>query len=148
MLLPVACLVRRADLATVVGAALAAKAAGAGHRPIAAELGRAPSTVRGWLRAFAANAGQIRTLFTALLSELDPLTRPGPAPGAAFAGAVAAIGAAAARRRLGVAGPASPWQYASAVTGGLLLAPPGSARPAGQHELALGGGGLSDQARH
>src|SRR6266542_1916322 len=41
---------RLADATEVVGAALAAKAAGRGYRRIAAELGRSPSTVRRWLR--------------------------------------------------------------------------------------------------
>ena len=50
VLLPVTCLARRADEATVIGAALEAKAAGAGHRPIAGMLGRPASTVRGWPR--------------------------------------------------------------------------------------------------
>lgn len=50
VLLPAACLPRLADAAEVVGAALAAKAAGSGHRSIAAQLGRPVSTVRRWLR--------------------------------------------------------------------------------------------------
>jgi hypothetical protein len=41
---------RLADAVEVVGAALAAKAAGCGHRTIAAKLGRPVSTVRRWLR--------------------------------------------------------------------------------------------------
>jgi hypothetical protein len=53
VLLPVVVLVRRADVVAVIGLALAAKAAGAGHRRIAVELGRAVETVRGWLRRFA-----------------------------------------------------------------------------------------------
>ena len=51
VLLAVSCLVRRADVVEVIGAALRAKARGQGHRPIAARLGRPASTVRGWLRA-------------------------------------------------------------------------------------------------
>ena len=51
VLLPVLLLVRRADTAAVIGAGLTAKATGAGHRLIAALLGRPPETVRGWLRA-------------------------------------------------------------------------------------------------
>ena len=50
VLLPVFALLRRADVAEVIGAALAAKAAGRGVRPIAAATGRAAGTVRGWLR--------------------------------------------------------------------------------------------------
>jgi hypothetical protein len=51
VLMAVSCLLRRADAVEVIGAALAAKAAGQGHRRIAARLGLPVSTVRGWLRA-------------------------------------------------------------------------------------------------
>ena len=47
MLLPVVVLLRRADLAVVVGAALAAKAGGVGFRRIAVALARPAETVRG-----------------------------------------------------------------------------------------------------
>lgn len=130
VLLAVSCLVRRADAAEVIGAALAAKARGQGHRPIAVWLGRPPSTVRGWLRAFTGNAERIRSLCAALLVELDPLTAP-PAPaGSTFADAVEAVGAcaAAARRRLGVVGAVSAWQLAAAISGGRLLVPAGPAK--------------------
>ncbi len=124
MLLPVTCLARRADEIAVIGAALEAKAAGAGHRTIALALVRAPSTVRGWLRAFAAAADRVRQAFTALTAGLvtDP---PLPAPaGSALADAVAAVAAAAAAaaRFLGV-GEVARWRLAAAVTSGMLLAP-------------------------
>ncbi|MGH8861699.1 MAG: helix-turn-helix domain-containing protein [Jatrophihabitantaceae bacterium] len=93
----------------MIGAALAAKAAGHGHRRVADRLGRPVSTVRGWLRAFAREAEGIRAVFTALLAELDPLSAPiGPA-GSPFADSVEVIGAcaAAARRRLPVVGAVS-----------------------------------------
>jgi hypothetical protein len=108
---------------------LTLKASGLGHRPIAARLGRAGSTVRGWLRAFAGKAGRVRAVFTALLQELDPMPGPVPPAGSMFADAVQAVGAAAgaARRRLGVVGAVSAWQLASAVTAGRLLAPTGPA---------------------
>ncbi len=127
VLLAVSCLLRRADAGEVIGAALRAKACGAGHRSIAARLCRPLSTVRGWLRAFARNAEQVRVAFTALLVELDPLSGPLTPAGSGCADAVEAIGAcaAAARRRLGVIGAVSAWQLASAVSGGRLLAPPG-----------------------
>lgn len=50
VLLPASCQPRLADATEVVGAALAAKAAGLGYRRIAAQLARSPSTVRRWLR--------------------------------------------------------------------------------------------------
>jgi hypothetical protein len=125
VLLPVAGLVRRADGVVVIGAALVAKAAGLGHRPIARLLGRPAGTVRGWLRRFTARAEGLRAAFTALLVELavDPpvLMPAGSAVGDAVAAIVAAAEAAAARLLVAV----SPWELAGAVTSGRLLAPAG-----------------------
>ena len=131
VLLPAWCLARRADAAGVIGLALEAKAAGAGHRLIAERLGRPASTVRGWLRAFARRAEQVRSVFTALAASLttDP---PLPAPaGSPLGDAVAAVAAAAAAARAvpGV-GTVARWQLAAAVTCGLLLAPAWPARVA------------------
>lgn len=128
VLLPVTCLARRADDATVIGTALEAKAAGLGHRTIAGMLGRPPSTVRGWLRAFAARAERVRSVFTALAAGLvtDP---PLPAPAGSVEGdAVAAVAAAAAAVLVAGMGAVARWQLAAAVTSGMLLAP---AWPAG-----------------
>jgi len=128
VLLPVNVLVRRADEVAVIGAALEGKAAGRGHRTIASGLGRAPSTVRGWLRRFAGRAERVRAVFTALLVALvvDPdLPVPaGTAVGDAVA-AVAALAAAVARRfPVGVpVGALSRWRVASAASSGRLLAP-------------------------
>jgi hypothetical protein len=124
VLLPVTCLARRADEAAVIGAALEAKAAGAGHRPIAGLLGRPASTVRGWLRAFTGRAELVRQAFTALAAGLgtDP-PLPGPAgslPGDAVAAVAAAAVAAARFLSVGVV---ARWQLAAAVTSGMLLAP-------------------------
>jgi hypothetical protein len=124
VLLPVWCLARRADAAAVIGLALEAKAAGAGHRVIAELLGRPASTVRGWLRAFTQRAERVRRVFTALAASLvaDP---PLPAPaGTAVADAVAAVAAAAtAAEAVPGVGTVARWQLAAAVTCGLLLAP-------------------------
>jgi hypothetical protein len=126
VLLPVSVLVRRADAATVIGAALALAAAGLGHRLIAQRLGRPVATVRGWLRRFASRAGPLRAAFTALVGALDPDPRL-PAPGGSgLADAVAAIVAAAgavARRWGQVVSALSPWELASAVSLGGLLGP-------------------------
>lgn len=124
VLLPVQLLCRRADAGVVIGRALEAKAAGAGHRAIAGLLGRPESTVRGWLRSLARNVVRVRERFTSLAASLvtDP---PLPAPSGSLAGdAVAAIAAAAAAAVMlpGVAAVAR-WELASAVTCGLLLAP-------------------------
>lgn len=59
-LLPSSGLLRHADVVVVIGAALVAKAAGGGHRPIAASLGRPAATVRGWLRRFSVRAEDVR----------------------------------------------------------------------------------------
>jgi hypothetical protein len=122
VLLPVVALARRRDLAEVIGAALQARATGWGHRRIAEELVLPPTTVRGWLRRFLAQAGPIRDHFTRLAHGLDPALGPICPRGSPAADAVEAIGvaAAAATRRLGPA--ASPWQFAAGATGGLLLA--------------------------
>ncbi|SEH02433.1 hypothetical protein SAMN05444920_12691 [Nonomuraea solani] len=75
VLLPVTALLRRADAAVVIGAALAVKAAGTGHRRIAGWLDRPSPTVRGWLRAFARAAEAIRAYFAVALVGLaaDPV---------------------------------------------------------------------------
>ena len=131
VLLAVVCLLRRADGVEVIGEALRLKASGVGHRPIAARLGRPASTVRGWLRALGRRAEAVRVACTALLVQLDPLWRPLPVRETRLADAVEAVGAcaAAARRRLGVLGAVSAWQFASAVTHGRLLSPAGAAVP-------------------
>src|SRR5207247_11432767 len=59
MLLPAVMLARRADEAQVIGAAVTAAARGRGHRRVAAGLGIPESTVRRWLRRFAAGAGRV-----------------------------------------------------------------------------------------
>ncbi len=149
VLLPVFVLVRRADTAVVIGAALAAKAVGAGQRRIAALLGRPVETVRGWLRRFAARLESVRAVFTRWCRALlaDPVLL-GPA-GSAWADTLAAITAAATavRSRFGDLAPnldsdldsevggvgelarsQSVWMTAVAVSAGRLLAPgwPGS----------------------
>jgi hypothetical protein len=132
VLLPVLVLVRRADVAAVIGSALAAKAAGVGHRRIAVGLGRAAETVRGWLRRFATRVEAVRAVFTRWCRALapDPVLS-GPA-GTAWADAVAAITAVAGvvGARFGL-GTVACWEVASAVSVGRLLAPgwPSATRP-------------------
>jgi hypothetical protein len=128
VLLPVLVLVRRADTAAVIGAALAAKAVGLGHRRIAARLGRPAGTVRGWLRRFAGRVEAVRAVFTRWCRALapDPVL-PGPA-GSAWADAIAAVAAAARviATRFSVAsrvGEVPVWHAATAVSAGRLLAP-------------------------
>lgn len=124
VLLPVVVLVRRADLAVVIGAALAAKATGVGYRSIAMALGRPVDTVRGWLRRFAGRAEAVRGVFTVWLRALEPdPVMPGPTANA-WGDAVVAIRAAA--RAAGgrfVIPVVSAWELAAAISGGRLLAP-------------------------
>jgi hypothetical protein len=72
--LPASCQPRLADATEVVGAALAAKAAGLGYRRIAAQLARSPSTVRRWLRR-ARSDRHVAGLYScavARIHQLDP----------------------------------------------------------------------------
>lgn len=114
-------LVRRRDEVSVIGAAIEANVAGEGYRRIAGRLGVPADTVRGWLRRFALRADQIRAHFTRCAVVLDP--EPGvllPA-GSGVADALEAI-AVAARAWVLRFGPGDPWQVASRLSGGLLLA--------------------------
>jgi hypothetical protein len=124
-------LVRRADGVDVIGAALVDRAQGLGYRRIAGRVGRSVTTVRGWLSRVSGNAGRLRVAFTLLWHRLDDDAGWLSPAGSALAEAVAAIGAAAAalRRVWGIAVVVvSPWQIASAVTLGRLLAPSPPAR--------------------
>lgn len=122
-MLPVVALLRRADAAVVIGAALAAKAAGLGHRWIAAVLSRPAETVRGWLRRFAGRLESVRAVFTVWLRTLDPDPVMPSSAGSAWADAVTAIDAVAVSvmRRFVVR--VSPWGVAAVVSGARLLAP-------------------------
>jgi hypothetical protein len=125
VLLPAWCLLRRADEAAVIGAALAAAAGGAGHRLAARLLGRAASTVRGWLRRFAGRAEAVRVFFTVLLAGTapDPVMPAGTAGGVAAAVSAVAGAAAAVAARWPRVGEVPVWAAASAASGGRLLAP-------------------------
>ena len=113
------CLLRRRDLAEVIGAALVAKAAGVGHRR-AAGAGVPVSTVRRWLRRFATNAEAVRVFVTVLAHDLDPLLA-SILPTSTRAGdALEAIATAARAASLRLA-PVAPWHFASAASGGRLI---------------------------
>ena len=109
----------------VIGAALAAKAAGDGSRTIAVRLGRPVETVRGWLRRFAARQETVRHFFTGVLVGVgvDPAAPEGAR--SKFADAVQAVAGAwwALSSRWPQVGEVSCWWAAGAVTGGILLAP-------------------------
>ena len=126
VLLPVSCLLRRADAVAVIWAALAGKAAGLGQRPVARLLGRPESTVRDWLARFSSRSELIRGVFTVWLCALDadpPPLLPSGSPAADAVAAVIAAAGAARRRWAGRLVSLSPGELASSVSGGLLLSP-------------------------
>ena len=120
VLLPRSMLLRRRDAVELIGVAIAARAAGVGHRPIAARLGLPRETVRGWLRRFAARAEPLRVAFTALAYALDPSLSPIQPRASPFADAYEAI-VVAAQAAAGRFGALPCWQFAAAASGGRLL---------------------------
>lgn len=121
MLLPVLALLRRRDLAEVIGEALLARHVGGGTiEEIADAAGVAPDTVRSWMRRFAERCGEIRAQFLALAHRLDPELGSVEARGSPVGDALEAIGvaAAAAVRRLG---PSPLWHFVAGASGGRLL---------------------------
>jgi hypothetical protein len=126
VLLPTVGLLRRVDVAEVVGAALLARARQASLRQIAVGLGVPLSTVRGWLgRMTGERAELVRAHFARLAVWLDPSVDAPEPRGSPLGDAVEAIGVAAvaAARRFGSRGPGSAWRLAAGATGGRLLAP-------------------------
>ena len=124
VLLPGWCAPRRAHGIAVIATAAGAALAGAGHRVIAARLGVAAGTVRGWLRRLRARAEPLRCHATRQLAFFDPHAWvPGPA-GSPLADALAALAAAvhAARARLGY-GPDLTWPLLGALGLGHALMP-------------------------
>ncbi len=120
-LLPAFALARRLDAAEGVGGVIVEVAGGRGVRPAAARAQVPHTTARGWVRRFAARSGELAVSFSALAAELGG-DGPGPLePPCRLA--VAAIGAAFAAAA-GLPGWAAlgPWRFASAVTGGSLIA--------------------------
>ena len=121
-LLPAFTLARRLDAADTAGAVIGQVAAGTcGVRPAAAAAGVPYTTARGWVRRFAARAAGLAVSFSALAAELGgEVVRPRPDP---LRSAVAAISVAF-TAAAGLPGWAvlGRWRFASAVTGGSLLA--------------------------
>jgi hypothetical protein len=120
-LIPAFLLLRRLDVAAVIGTALLRACTEAGMRPVAAAVGVPHTTARGWRRRYRARAPALAAGFAALAVGLG-----GPAPELSpdpEVGALAALAAAwhQARRRFGEA-VLSPFAFASAVSGGSLLA--------------------------
>lgn len=113
-------LLRRRDVAEVIGLALVAKARGLGHRAAAVVVGVPVSTVRGWLRRFAVNAEAIRVWFTVLAHDLDPMLAPMVPTATPLGDAVDAIAVAARAASLRL-GPVKAWSFASSASAGRLL---------------------------
>jgi hypothetical protein len=138
VLLPVFALLRRVDLAEVIGAALAAKAAGAGARSIAAAWGRPADTVRGVAAAvrLAGRAG------TGVLHQAAGGGRGGSGPAGAGAVWVRGCGRCGGRGVGGGGLTLARHRRGAAVVAGLRgqrrpAAGPGLALEAVQHELPL-----------
>jgi hypothetical protein len=120
VLLPCVCLCRRLDAVEVIGRALVLAARGVDFRRIAAELELPESTVRNWLRRARALAERIRQHFTRWGFALDPVLVGGGVADGGLAGAVEAVGRCARAAVLRLEG-RSPWEVASALSGGGLL---------------------------
>ena len=125
ILLPTTLTVRRADSTEVIGAALAAKAGGAGFRAIAATLARPVSTVRSWLRRVPEGHARWlyeRAVYRAVQIDRELLVRPAQHP--TLLGHALNLLAGAAlryRERLGLTD--SPWALIGFFAQGRLLAP-------------------------
>lgn len=115
VLLPAGLLLRRADHVGLIGRALELAAVGVAVRAISRLLGRARSTVRGWIGRFSERVERVRAHFTAWALWLSPGWSGPVAAGSPIGDAVAAIAAAAA------AVDGQVWTFASVATAGRLL---------------------------
>ena len=107
----------------LVGQALLAAAAGAGHRRIAVELAIPEGTVRGWLRRIRATAAQLHQVAVQTIVLLDQDALPDTARADPLALVLDALGAAAsAFGRRFARHDADPWARINLLTRGRLLA--------------------------
>ncbi len=121
VLLPTTLLLRRRDLAAVIGEALSSRHLdGASLATVAKSAGVLPDTARGWLRRFAERADDIRATFAALAHRYDPQLPPIEARGSPCADALEAIGVAAAAA-VRLLGPSPLWDFVAGASGGRLL---------------------------
>jgi hypothetical protein len=120
VLLPNLVLLRRTDLAEVIGEAVMGRLVeGRSRAEVVAAAGAPWDTVRGWLRRFGKKAEEIRAGFTALAHRWDAELAGIEPRGSVVLDALEAIGAAAAAavRRWG---PMPVWSLASGASGGRL----------------------------
>ncbi|HSV64785.1 MAG TPA: helix-turn-helix domain-containing protein [Mycobacteriales bacterium] len=128
VLLPVTALWRRAYATEVIGAALVARAGGAGHRMIGRTLEVPAGTARGWLRVMGGRLESVR-LWLLQVAARAGVDLPVPkALGCPWRDLLAALGAATAAVTsrfgpVGVLGAVTAWQVAVACSAGRLLAP-------------------------
>jgi hypothetical protein len=120
-LLPAFALAWRLDAAGVIGTVLAGVAGGCGVRPAAERAGVPYTTARGWCRRFTARGLVLGTAFAALAVDLGGPAMTPPAGAARFAADAVGAAFAAACGLPGWAG-LDAWRFASAVTGGTLIA--------------------------
>ena len=121
-LLPAFVLAWRLDVAETVGAVIGQVAGGVcGVRPAAARAGVPDTTARGWVRRFRARAAELGVVFAALAVDLggEAIRPPAEAGRFALAAVTAAFDAAAALPGWLAVGL---WRFASAVSGGRLIA--------------------------
>ena len=121
-LLPAFVLAWRLDVAETVGAVIGQVAGGVcGVRPAAARAGVPDTTARGWVRRFRARAAELGVVFAALAVDLggEAIRPPAEAGRFALAAVTAAFDAAAALPGWLAVGR---WRFASAVSGGRLIA--------------------------
>lgn len=128
VLLPVTLLLRRAYVADLIWAAVAAKAAGAGHRLIGAQFDVPAGTVRGWLRVIGERAEVVRDWFLAVTVSAGVDVSIPKATGSRCGDVIAAVGVAAAAvtARFGegsVIGAVTAARVAVVGSGGRLLSP-------------------------
>ena len=128
VLLPVTVLLRRAYAADVIGAAVTARAGGAGHRRAGQRLRVPAATVRGWLRRLAARLEPARVFLVQVAVRAGVDVAVPTALGCPWQDLLAALGAATAALSgrfgpVGVLGPVTAWQVAVACSAGRLLAP-------------------------
>lgn len=128
VLLPVTVLLRRAYAADVIGAAVTARAGGAGHRRAGRRLRVPAATVRGWLRRLAARLEPARVFLVQVAVRAGVDVAVPTALGCPWQDLLAALGAATAVLTgrfgpVGVLGPVTVWQVVVACSAGRLLAP-------------------------